>query len=221
MGPKTSRQHKQSEESRQRILDAVIQIAAERGYEGTTVALVSERSGLPVSSIYWHFGKKDDLIAAVIQRSYEEWAAHVEELPTLSPEMTETEMFSAVLHHEAGSLAEHPDFLRFGLMLALEERAQEPLARRIFLTTRRQTRERIERGFRLLLALRGAEDDTFARQAAVLTLAAVDGLFIAHQADPDVELGSHLDLLAESLSLLFDSRRDPQPTAPPTEEPAP
>ena len=56
--------------SRERILDAATEIAAERGYEGTSIALVSAKCGLPASSIYWHFKDKDDLIAAVIERSF-------------------------------------------------------------------------------------------------------------------------------------------------------
>jgi AcrR family transcriptional regulator len=206
MGPKSPRRHKQGEESRQRILDAVIHIAAERGYEGTTVALVSERSGLPVSSIYWHFGKKDDLIAAVIQRSFDEWEAGLDEPLELSEDMSRRELITAVLRHEAGSLAEHPDFLRFGLMLALEERAREPKARRIFLTVRRRSLERIERGFRLFLAIEGVDDENYARQGAVLTMAAVDGLFIARRVNPEVDLDAHFRMLAAALELLFDER---------------
>lgn len=206
MGPKTPRRHQQGEESRQRILDAVIQIAAERGYEGTTVSLVSERSGLPVSSIYWHFGNKDDLIAAVIQRSFDEWEAGLDESVQLTPTMTRREMVAAVLRHEAGSLIDHPDFLRFGLMLALESRADEPRARRIFLTVRQRSLERIERGFTMFLALHGVEDETFVRRAAVLTMAAVDGLFIARQADPEVGLDEHFDMLAASIELAFNER---------------
>ena len=63
------RKRAHGDESRQRILDAAAQIAGERGYDGTSVALVSERSGLPASSIYWHFESKDELIAAVIERT--------------------------------------------------------------------------------------------------------------------------------------------------------
>ena len=65
-------------ESRQRILDAAVEIAGERGYEGTSIAAVSAKCGLPASSIYWHFQDKDDLIAAVIERSFETWLAAVE-----------------------------------------------------------------------------------------------------------------------------------------------
>ena len=59
--PAARRRRANGEESRQRILDAAAEIAGERGYDGTSIALVSERSGLPASSIYWHFEDKDAL----------------------------------------------------------------------------------------------------------------------------------------------------------------
>src|ERR1700752_5209766 len=67
------RKRADGELSRERILDAASEIAAERGYEGTSIALVSAKCGLPASSIYWHFKNKDDLIAAVIERSFGTW----------------------------------------------------------------------------------------------------------------------------------------------------
>src|SRR6201998_2543078 len=61
------------EASRTRILDAATEISSERGYEGTSIASVSAKCGLPASSIYWHFKDKDDLIAGVIERSFAQW----------------------------------------------------------------------------------------------------------------------------------------------------
>ena len=69
----TRRKRADGELSRERILDAATEIAAERGYEGASIALVSAKCGLPASSIYWHFKNKDDLIAAVIERSFGDW----------------------------------------------------------------------------------------------------------------------------------------------------
>ncbi len=210
MGAKTDRRHQQGEESRQRILDAVIAIAAERGYEGTTVALVSERSGLPVSSIYWHFANKDALIAAVIRRSHDAWEASLAEPVSIPLGATRRQALAAILHHDAGSLVSHPEFLRFGLMLALEQREDEPEARRLFLEVRRASLERIERGYQLLLGVEGIEDPAVATRLAALTLAAVDGLFLALQAEPGTaDLDGGLDLLATALDLLVDEHLDP------------
>ena len=71
--PAVRRKRANGEASRERILDAAAEIAGERGYEGTSINLVSERSGLPASSIYWHFTNKDELVAAVIDRSFHTW----------------------------------------------------------------------------------------------------------------------------------------------------
>ena len=54
--------------SRRLILDAATEIASERGYSGTSIGAISRRSGLPNSSIYWHFENKVDLFDAMIQR---------------------------------------------------------------------------------------------------------------------------------------------------------
>ncbi len=72
MARQKSRRHAQGEESRRRILEATLEIAARRGYDGTTVARVTEATGLPASSIYWHFGSKDDLLADVLEFSFQE-----------------------------------------------------------------------------------------------------------------------------------------------------
>ena len=61
------RKRADGELSRERILDAATEIAAERGYEGTSIGAVSKKCGLPASSIYWHFKDKDDLIADLEQ----------------------------------------------------------------------------------------------------------------------------------------------------------
>jgi AcrR family transcriptional regulator len=60
--PRGGRAH--GDVSRERILDAAREIASERDDDGTRIARVSERSGLPASSIYWHFDDKDPLLGA-------------------------------------------------------------------------------------------------------------------------------------------------------------
>ncbi len=79
MPPKTERRHQQGEQSRQLILETTLAIAAERGYDGTSIGLVTERTGLPASSIYWHFGSKDELLAEALEFSYRRWRASVPE----------------------------------------------------------------------------------------------------------------------------------------------
>jgi len=163
-------------ESRRRILDAAVRIAGERGYEGTSIAAVSAECALPASSIYWHFKDKDDLIAAVIERSFETWLAAVE-LP--GEELgTPLERVTAMAGNVARSLVDAPDFLRLGLMLALERRPAEPRGRTVFLEVRAIAWERIAQFVRILTPELGEPDVAVLADYAV---AGADGLFILRE----------------------------------------
>ena len=188
------RQRANGVESHRRILDAAVEIAGERGYDGTSIALVSAKCGLPPSSIYWHFKDKDDLIAAVIERSFETWLAAVQ-LPgeeTGTPLQRVTAMAVGV----AKSLVEEPDFLRLGLMLALERRPEEPRGRAVFLQVRDIAAARIADMVSTLFP--GLSDDAVA-VVTTYAVAGADGLFIAHEIGGDsvdlirlFELHAHL-----------------------------
>ena len=115
------RKRADGELSRERILDAATEISAERGYEGTSIALVSAKCGLPASSIYWHFKDKDDLIAAVIERSFGTWLSAWQ----VPEEGTAQGRAVSVAAQVAKALLDSPDFIRLGLMLALEPVAVE------------------------------------------------------------------------------------------------
>src|SRR5215469_1635381 len=131
----TRRRRVDGEASRNRILDAATEIASERGYEGTSIALVSAKCGLPASSIYWHFKDKDDLIAAVIERSFAHWLSAWE----MPAEGDARQRLAAVVRQICKALLDSPDFLRLGLMLALERRPVEPRARAMYIDVRTQT----------------------------------------------------------------------------------
>jgi AcrR family transcriptional regulator len=186
------------EESRQRILDAATEIAGERGYDGTSVALVSERSGLPASSIYWHFESKDQLIAAVIERSYQRYDERMRAWVPPREGASREELFEAAIRRAAAALTEAPDFLRLGLMLALERRPEEATARRMFLRVREQSYVGIVADFEDFFAER--VDAAGVRALATLTMAAADGLFVAHEVEPArVDLDAAFQLLAKAL----------------------
>jgi AcrR family transcriptional regulator len=192
------RKRANGEESRERILDAAGEIAGERGYEGASIALVSERSGLPASSIYWHFEDKDRLIAAVIERSFTRWLDGIGAWMPEKSRGTRLDGLTSSMRTVARALAESPDFLRLGLMLALERRPLELSARTLFLQVRAQAYERMIRSFETLFG--GELDKAKVRALATLTMAAADGLFIAHQIDQsDAEFEASFELLASAI----------------------
>lgn len=65
----TTRREQTSQESRELILTAAAELFAEKGYRQTTFADVAERSGISRGSIPWHFGSKEGLLLAVLERS--------------------------------------------------------------------------------------------------------------------------------------------------------
>jgi AcrR family transcriptional regulator len=166
------------EQSRERILDAATEVATERGYDGTTISLVSKKSGLPPTSIYWHFADKDDLIAAVIERSYERWLAALD-----LPETRAGREWAMELGRRVGkALLDAPDFLRLGMMLALEHRPVEPRAREMFLEVRDRAFHRFEA---IVRDVAPELDDEGVRLLTIYAIAGADGLFIAKEVGGD------------------------------------
>ncbi|KAB7753998.1 MULTISPECIES: TetR/AcrR family transcriptional regulator [Mycobacteriaceae] len=194
--PKTRRKRADGEQSRERILDAANAIASERGYEGTSIALVSKKCGLPASSIYWHFKDKDDLLAAVIDRSFETWL-RVWELPS---EGEPRERVIGLAKQLAKGLLDNPDFLRLGLMLALERRPVEPLARARFLQARAQATASLTEA---LGELAPGLADAQVRLLVNYSIAGADGLFIAKELGGDsVDL---LELFEIHANAIYDT----------------
>ncbi|MCC6765124.1 MAG: TetR/AcrR family transcriptional regulator [Deltaproteobacteria bacterium] len=191
------RKRAHGEESRQRILDAAAEIAGERGYDGTSIALVSERSGLPASSIYWHFEDKDRLIAAVIERSFGRWLEGMRAWTPSRPGTTREELLKSAVESTANALIAAPDFLRLGLMLALDRRPDEVSARTMYLQVRDQAYRQLLVTFDSLFG--GELDADGVRDLVILTMAGGDGLFIAHEIDPSVDLRDAFQVLAAAV----------------------
>jgi len=176
--PKRRQRRADGELSRTRILDAATEIAAERGYEGTSIGAVSAKCGLPASSIYWHFADKDDLIAAVIERSFTHWLS-VWQLPD---DLVGRDRLMEIAAGTAKAFMDSPDFLRLGLMLALEHRPVEPRARAMFVQVRKQALDALIHSIPDIVP--GLTDEQV-RQLATYAIAGADGLFIAKEIGGD------------------------------------
>ena len=161
------------EASRRRILDAACEIAGERGYSNASISEISKRSGLPNSSIYWHFKDKDALLAAVIEDSYEQWRADFGD-----PSGAEFDSAGAAITRLHDSLANFPAFLRFGHLVILEQRDEEVGARTAFLRIRKDSLDEMARLYQKLTGC----DRRVAKRLAGLSLAMVDGAFLARAA---------------------------------------
>ena len=201
--PDPRRTRANGQASREKILDAAAEIAGERGYEGTSINLISERSGLPASSIYWHFTDQDELIAAVIDRSFNQWVDAIRTPVAAPDDVSPEQLFHLSMQRTGGAIAEFPDYLRLGLMLILEHRPEEPTARRKFLDVRRVTAVRTRALYRGLFDDLGSKD---VDALVTLTMALADGLFVAQEVG-EVQLGQAFDLLATAILGAADQLR--------------
>lgn len=213
MPAKTDRRHRQGAESRRRILEAAIELASERGYDGTTMALITERTGLPASSVYWQFRNKDELLAEALDYSYRDWRRHG---PTWQPGNyigTPAERIRKRLYYSHQSIQKQPEYWRLGLMVALLRKSDKIAAQDRFLRVRGETIAVIEEWWRSVISPQAAAQRDIAHALTTGYLALVDGMFVAHRAEPDLELAYLADIAGDAIGKVAERwSADPEGT---------
>jgi AcrR family transcriptional regulator len=81
-------------DTRERILEAALDLFAERGYAGTSVAELAKRLGITKAALYYHFASKSDILAALIEAPVAEFrdlaaAAHLRPIPDLLTDISD------------------------------------------------------------------------------------------------------------------------------------
>jgi AcrR family transcriptional regulator len=74
--------------TRERILDAALDLFAEEGFQGTTITEVERRVGLTpgTGSFYRHFASKEELLKAAVEREVDRCMAEIAEARSSPPE---------------------------------------------------------------------------------------------------------------------------------------
>lgn len=177
-----SRRQQQGENSRELILDVTERLMATKGYAATSISDIRRASGLPASSIYWHFGSKQGVLTAVMERGAERFFGAIPRHgDTTTPPDVELQLASA-----AKLLGEHPEFLRLVYLLALERTDDPDVAAAV-----RRVRETAAAGFRAAIATVLPPDVPQDRAVRVLdeltalAMAISDGVFIADHVETE------------------------------------
>jgi AcrR family transcriptional regulator len=177
VAPQTAKQA-QGARSREDILDAAERLMGTRGYAATSISTLAKASGLPASSIYWHFGSKSGILGAVMERGSRRFFAATER-GRLDDAAEPEERLRQLLELSAASIGEHPQFLRLFLALLLRaegEHAQQEVVDRV----RAEGRRRLISG--LVWAYQPWGEEVAERVGAELgdlAIALFDGLFVA------------------------------------------
>jgi AcrR family transcriptional regulator len=205
---KLSRREELGVESRRKIVDAAAALMAERGFAGTSIAAVSQRSGLPSGSIYWHFESKEALLGAVVEERARRW---FDSFPRVMERIADpAARATATLESIEASLEAQPEFLRLLLLIALERREVDPTS----LAAIRRVRDLALRQIRkilvdLLAPLKLRNTARVADEFARFVLIVADGAFVAHHIDPHkADISRSFALLRRALTALAREMRD-------------
>jgi AcrR family transcriptional regulator len=158
------------------VLAAAGPLIAAQGYSGTSISQISKASATNPASIYWAFGSKEGLFAAVMERSAERF---FDDLAERVPD--ELDIWVA-LERLAEAFEGGPEFLRLLLVLSLERRDGDPAIGEAARRVRARSLANLADGFARALAL----EDPLAVRAiceplARYTLMLLDGVFVASQ----------------------------------------
>ena len=169
---------------------------AEHGFEAATVARVVDEAGIPLSSVYHYYGSKDGILLAVMERGAERFFADLPEWNRRigRPAQHLAQIISAAIR----TLERHPNFLRLLIVLAAQPPDGERGEIRAVIGRIRDRALGLLRG-QIGLAFGDDPDSPATDQLARFALAAIDGAFVASQADPRVDLERILEPLAPAL----------------------
>ena len=67
-------------ETRARIIGAVVESIAERGFQRTTASEIAQRAGVTWGAVQHHFGGKDGMLIAVLEDSFDRFAHKLEDI---------------------------------------------------------------------------------------------------------------------------------------------
>ncbi|MFI9772507.1 TetR/AcrR family transcriptional regulator [Streptomyces sp. NPDC052415] len=168
------------EKSRETILDVATRLMSARGYEGTSISAIAKESGLPASSIYWHFSSKVGVLTAVMDRGNARFYADVPRLE-FGPEKSHFERILETLQHGVRALEDNPDFVRLQIILMLNSPAGA--VNEAVLRMRAQAREGIRAALVSAFADLGPErSEAVAAGLADFVAAGFEGIFLAREA---------------------------------------
>lgn len=72
------RRTRRSARTRERILEAAVEVFARRGVHGARIADIAEAAGIAYGLVYHHFRNKDDILAAVFAERWGRYTAYLD-----------------------------------------------------------------------------------------------------------------------------------------------
>lgn len=189
-----TKKQQQGEQSRELILDATERLMATRGYAATSISDIRKACGLPPSSIYWHFGSKEGVLAAVMERGADRFFAAI---PTTEDAESQLAVLSTLQ-------SQHPDFLRLFYMLSLE-RNNDPAVAAVIRRVRDTALTQFHDAIAQLLPADASPSkaDRVVTELTAFAVALSDGVFFADHLEPRTDVERMYRQLFQALKALI------------------
>lgn len=175
-------------DTRARVLRAAGELFATRGFAGTSISAIREASGAMPSSIYWEFGSKEGLIAAVLQDAAERWLEQARaSIQRASEQMglSGADRLEAALDHLADAMAARPEFHRLLMLLALERRDASAETLELVRNVRQLALQALAHLYTDTGVIRPGTPAAAIDELTRASLAFFDGALVAAQIDPE------------------------------------
>lgn len=127
--PPTNRRSREETKaaSRQRLIEACLDLIETEGPAGLTTGRIAQRAGLAQPTFYVHFAGIDDLLDTILTEILETWGADTVEARHLSREQPGQDQFRETFRVPMQALAAHPRALR--VVLANRHDPTSPIGR--------------------------------------------------------------------------------------------
>ncbi|MFJ7217733.1 TetR/AcrR family transcriptional regulator [Amycolatopsis sp. NPDC098790] len=169
--------------SQEVILNAARALVGEKGYDGMAISDLSAQSGLPPSSIYYHFGNKLGVLAALLDRTFDELHALFPN-PSSFDELAPLERLEAWFTAACDSLDRRPDYLQLLVAISVGPQKDAEAVR----ATVRRIRDYAHASWVAALTpifapSGGKNNEALVQELAVLGRALTDGLSVTNSFD--------------------------------------
>jgi len=166
--------------SRDRILDSALELFSQRGYAATGVSGIVRGAGIEKSALYWHFGSKEGLLAALFDRMD---AAFVERIlkRAAGSDVRPEEGLDLFVDGLKQIVVQSGHIVRLLLSVSLERSKVSAETRAAMERVFERTRLAVAHGFEQALGVKLPDVDLIAR----LTLAYLWEAAVREQIDPE------------------------------------
>jgi AcrR family transcriptional regulator len=184
--------------TRERLLEAAIEMFAERGYAATGVDALCRRAGVAKTGLYWEFQNKVGLLNAVIDHVVAEWVHQIGEAARSAG--TPRDRLDVALGALRQRVRDRPELFRV-LLVVLAERTQvDGEAREALRRFYQSAHDALVTGIRESVGVELPQDDLSV--ACDLMLAMIEGVFLRSQVYGDAGVDRLFGMMRISIILL-------------------